>query len=89
MAQPRAVPAARAVSFNRFPALVCMVMAPGIVVTAWVAAFVGSNSALVKQILYTPWFAFGLFMLQTVIVVWLGAAVVRMTLGVALPGSAR
>ena len=90
MAQARAVPAARAVSaasavrFNRFLAMVYLVMALGMVVTALVASTVSTNEALMKQILYNPWFTFGLFMLQIVVVVWLSSAVMRMSTGAAL-----
>jgi uncharacterized protein len=84
MAQARALPAASAVRFNRFLALVYLVMAAGMVVTAIVATSVSTNPELMKRILYYPWFTFGLFMLQIVIVVWLGAAVMRMSPGLAL-----
>jgi uncharacterized protein len=84
MAQARALPATSAVRFNRFLALVYLVMALGMTITALVASSVSTNPELMKRILFYPWFTFGLFMLQIVVVVWLGAAVTRMSPGAAL-----
>lgn len=84
MAQARIIPATSEVRFNRFLALVYLVMAVGMVITAWVATSVSTNQDLMKRILIDPWFAFGLFMLQIIVVVWLSAAVTRMAPGVAL-----
>jgi len=72
------------VRFNRFLALVYLVMAVGMAVTALVAGSVSTNQELMKRILLDPWFAFGLFLLQIIVVVWLSAAVMRMSPGVAL-----
>jgi len=83
MAQAKAVQANSQVRFNRFLALVYLAMAVGMVITALVATSVSSNEALVKRILFDPWFAFGLFMIQIIIVVWLSAAVMRMSPGLA------
>jgi hypothetical protein len=83
MAQARAVQAASEVRFNRFLALVYLVMAAGMVVTALVATSVSTNQDLMKRILYSPWFVFGIFMLQIIVVVWLSAAVMRMSPGAA------
>jgi FtsH-binding integral membrane protein len=83
MAQARAIPAASEVRFNRFLALVYLVMAVGMAITAWVASSVSSNPALTKRILFDPWFTFGLFMIQIIVVVWLSAAVMRMSPAVA------
>jgi FtsH-binding integral membrane protein len=79
MAQARAVPATTDVRFNRFLALVYLVMAVGMAVTAWVASSVSNNEELIKRILFDPWFAFGLFMIQIIVVVWLSTAVMRMS----------
>ncbi len=79
MAQARAVPAASEVRFNRFLASVYLVMAVGMAVTALVATSVSNNPALMKRILFDPWFTFGLFMIQMIVVVWLSAAVMRMS----------
>jgi FtsH-binding integral membrane protein len=84
MAQARALPATSAVRFNRFLALVYLVMAAGMAITALVSTSVSTNPALMKRILFSPWFVFGLFMLQIIIVVWLSAAVMRMSAGLAL-----
>ena len=84
MAQARTLPAASAVRFNRFLALVYLVMAVGMVITAVVASSVSNNPELMKRILFYPWFTFGLFMLQIIVVVWLSAAVMRMSPGAAL-----
>ena len=83
MAQARAVQAKTEVRFNRFLALVYLVMAIGMAVTALVATSVSNNEDLMKRILFDPWFTFGLFMLQIVVVVWLSAAVMRMSPAVA------
>jgi uncharacterized protein len=83
MAQARALPATSAVRFNRFLALVYLVMAIGMAITAWVASSVAANPELMKRILFYPWFTFGLFMLQIIVVVWLSTAVMRMSPGLA------
>jgi uncharacterized protein len=82
-AQAKVAPATSAVRFNRFLALVYLVMALGMAVTALVATSVSTNPALMKRILFYPWFTFGLFMLQIVVVVFLTAAVTRMSTGMA------
>jgi len=84
MAQATTLPATSAVRFNRFLALVYLVMALGMAVTALVSTSVSNNPDLMKRILFDPWFTFGLFMLQIIVVVWLSAAVMRMSPGVAL-----
>ena len=83
MAQAKALRATSTVRFNRFLALVYLVMAVGLAITAVVASSVSQNQELMKRILLYPWFTFGLFMLQIIIVVWLSAAVMRMSAGVA------
>ena len=84
MAQARAISAKSEVRFNRFLALVYLVMAAGMAVTALVSTSVSTNPDFMKRILFSPWFAFGLFMLQIIVVVWLSAAVMRMSTGMAL-----
>ena len=84
MSQARAIPAASEVRFNRFLALVYLAMAAGMAITAWVSTSVSNNPALMKRILFDPWFTFGLFMIQIIVVVWLSAAVMRMSPGVAM-----
>jgi uncharacterized protein len=84
MAQAKAIPATSAVRFNRFLAAVYLVMALGMAITALVATSVATNPELMKRILFYPWFTFGLFLLQIIIVVWLSAAVTRMKPAMAL-----
>lgn len=79
MAQAKAIHATSEVRFNRFLAFVYLVMAVGMVITALVASAVSTNADFMKRILYNPWFAFGLFLLQIIVVVWLSAAVMRMS----------
>jgi uncharacterized protein len=84
MAQASTLSAATEVRFNRFLALVYMIMSLGMVITAWAATSVSNNAELMKRIMYNPWFAFGLFMLQIILVVALTAAVTRLSTGAAL-----
>jgi uncharacterized protein len=84
MAQASTLSATTEVRFNRFLALVYMIMSLGMVITAWAATYVSSNEELMKRIMFNPWFAFGLFMLQIILVVALTAAVSRMSTGAAL-----
>ncbi len=83
MAQAKTHKATSTVGFNRFLALVYLVMAVGLAITAVVASSVSQNPELMKRILFYPWFTFGLFILQIIIVVWLSAAVMRMSPGAA------
>jgi len=78
MSQARVIRTTTDIRFNRFLALVYLVMAVGMVITAWVASSVSTNPDLIKKILFNPWFTFGLFLIQVVVVVWLSAAVTRM-----------
>lgn len=79
MSQASVTPATSEVRLNRFLALVYLVMAIGMAVTAWVSTSVSTNPDLMKRILFEPWFAFGLFLIQILVVVWLSAAVMRMS----------
>jgi uncharacterized protein len=83
IAQARAIPATSAVRFNRSLALVYLFMAAGMTITALVSTSVSNNPDLMKRILFYPWFTFGLFLLQIVVVIILGAAVTRLSPGVA------
>jgi FtsH-binding integral membrane protein len=67
------------VHFNRFLALVYLVMAVGLGVTGWVSVQVSSNPEMVRRILFNPWFAWGLFILQLIVVAFLSAAVMRLS----------
>ena len=84
MAQAQTIKATSEVRFNRFLALIYLVMAVGMAITAMVATSVSNNPTLMKRILFDPWFTFGLFMIQIIIVIWLSAAVMRMSPGLAL-----
>jgi FtsH-binding integral membrane protein len=83
MAQAKTIQATSEVRFNRFLALVYLVMAVGMGVTAIVSTWVSTNPVLMKRILLYPWFTFGLFILQIFIVLALSAAVTRFSPGVA------
>jgi uncharacterized protein len=78
-ARARSVPATTGVNFNRFMALVYLAMFAGLVVTALVSSSVSTNANLMKTIMFNPWFTFGLFMIQMIVVVWLSAGVMRMS----------
>jgi FtsH-binding integral membrane protein len=69
---------------NRFVSHVFLLMSLGLVVTALVAGWAGGNLQLLLRINLNPWIAFGLFIVQIVIVVALSAAVMRMSAAVAL-----
>ena len=83
MANTATMQAKSEVRINRYLALVYLIMAVGMLVTALVATQVSTNEALIKRIMFDPWFAFGLFIIQIVIVTALSAAVMRMSPGVA------
>jgi FtsH-binding integral membrane protein len=59
-------------------------MALGMVITALVASWVAGNEQLITVILFRPWFAFGLFIIQIMLVTALSAAVFRLSAGAAL-----
>jgi len=79
MAKATAMQAKSEVRINRYLALVYMMMALGMLVTALVATQVSTNEELITRIMFDPWFAFGLFLVQIVIVVLLSAAVMRLS----------
>ena len=83
MTQAKAVQAQSEVRFNRFLALVYLVMSLGLAITALVSSAVSTNEELVRRIIFNPWLAFGLFMLQLGVVVALSGAVMRMSTGAA------
>jgi FtsH-binding integral membrane protein len=83
MAQARAIPVAKPVAFNRYLALIYLVMALGLAITAAVSQAVYANEDLMVRILFNSWFAFGLFLLQIFLVVGISAAVMRLSPGVA------
>jgi len=67
---------------NTFLAQVYLVMALGLAVTGFVASWTSNNIALMLRTM-TPGFAFGLFIVQIILVVALSAAVMRMSPAVA------
>lgn len=77
MARATTMQAASEIRFNRFLAGVYLVMAVGLAITALVSSWVSTNEDLIRRILYDPWFTFGLFIIQIIIVVTLSAAVMR------------
>ena len=83
MAQAQAIPIARPIAFNRYLALIYLTMALGLAITAAVSQGVYANEDLMLRILFNPWFAFGLFLLQIFLVVAISAAVMRLSPGVA------
>ena len=83
MAQARAIPVAKPVAFNRYLGLIYLTMALGLGITAIVSTSVSTNPDMIRRILFNPWFAFGLFLLQIFVVVGISAAVMRLSPGVA------
>jgi len=83
MARVAAVEPATEVTVNRFLARVYLLMSLGLVVTALVATWVSTNQRLLLRVAADPWFAFGLFIVQILLVVALSAAVTRMSPAVA------
>lgn len=83
MAQAQALPVAKTMAFNRYMAQIYLTMALGLAITAVVSQGVYANEDLMLRILFNPWFAFGLFMLQIFLVVGISAAVMRLSPGVA------
>jgi len=63
---------------NTFLAQVYLVMALGLAITGFVASWTSNNIALMLRTM-TPGFAFGLFIVQIILVVALSAAVMRMS----------
>jgi len=84
MTKATTIQARSEVRINRYLALVYLIMALGMLVTALVATQVSTNEELITRIMFDPWFAFGLFLVQIVIVVLLSAAVMRLSPVIAL-----
>ena len=83
MAYTAAATPATEVRVNRFLAQVYLIMSLGLVVTALVATWVSSNARLVFRVAADPWFAFGLFIIQIIVVIALSAATMRLAPAVA------
>ena len=69
---------------NSFMGQVYLLMSVGMVLTALVATWVSGNLVLQFRLLTSPMLAFGLFILQVIIVVALSAAVMRLSPAVAV-----
>jgi len=85
MAQAKAKSISRSVSdtrINTFLAQVYLLMALGLAVTGFVASWTSNNIAVLLRTM-TPGFAFGIFIVQIVLVVALSAAIMRMSPAVA------
>jgi FtsH-binding integral membrane protein len=83
MAHAAAATPATEVRVNRFLAQVYLIMSLGLVVTALVATWVSSNARLLFRVAADPWFAFGLFIIQIIVVIALSAAAMRLAPAVA------
>lgn len=64
---------------NRFLAQTYLVMSLGLLVTGYIASLTANNLYLMLRITLDPWIAFGLFMLQIMIVVSLGPVAMRLS----------
>jgi FtsH-binding integral membrane protein len=83
MAQATAVAPVSEVRINRFLAQVYLIMAIGLVITGFTANWTSNDLARMINLTLRPGFAFGLFILQIIIVVGLSAAAMRMNPAVA------
>jgi FtsH-binding integral membrane protein len=83
MARAAAITPATEVRVNRFLAQVYLIMSLGLVVTALVAAWVSTNLRLQFRVAADPWFAWGLFIVQIIVVAALSAAAMRLKPAVA------
>ena len=83
MAHATAATPATEVRVNRFLAQVYLIMSLGLVVTALVATWVSTNARLLFRVAADPWFAFGLFIIQIIVVIALSAAAMRLAPAVA------
>jgi len=84
MQQTQTLQPAQQIRFNRFLASVYFIMTIGMVVTALVATLVSSNKEFMLRLVTSPWLAFGLFLVQIVLVTALSASVMRINPGIAL-----
>lgn len=83
MTKANTVQTASTDSASHFIARVYLVMSLGLVVTAIVAGWVTGNMNLMIRVATNPWLAWGLFIVQIMLVVALSNAVMRMNPGVA------
>jgi len=64
---------------NRFLSHTYLIMSLGLVVTAFVASLTANNLNLMLRIHLNPWIAFGLFLLQIMVVVSIGGVAMRLS----------
>jgi FtsH-binding integral membrane protein len=81
--QVATAPAVSDHTVSAFLAKVYLIMSLGLLVTGLVAAWTVTNSTLMGALLTRPFFGFGLFILQIILVVFLSARVIRMSPGAA------
>jgi len=74
-AKARALPEAR---INTFLSQIYLLMSVGLVVTGYVAYQTASNLDLLLRLSLNPWIAFGLFIIQIIVVIALSAAAMRL-----------
>jgi FtsH-binding integral membrane protein len=67
------------IRINRFLAQTYLVMSLGLFITGLVASLTANNLNLMLRIHLNPWIAFGLFMLQVMIVISLGGVALRLS----------
>jgi FtsH-binding integral membrane protein len=83
MTQTTAAVPVNEVRINRFMGQVYFIMAIGLVVTGLTASWTSNSLARMINLAFRPGFAFGLFILQIIIVVALSAAALRLNPGLA------
>jgi hypothetical protein len=83
MLQAKAAPVASTPRINTFLAQVYLLMTVGLVITGLTASLVVANEQFLLRLATSPWLAWGLFLVQIIVVVVLSGAVRRMAPGVA------
>jgi hypothetical protein len=83
MAYATAVTPVSEARVSRFLAQVYLIMSLGLIVTALVSTWVSGNLPLLIRLSTNPWLAFGLFIVQIIVVVALTGAAMRMSAAVA------
>jgi hypothetical protein len=83
MMQAKAAPVVSTPRINTFLAQVYLLMTVGLVITGFTASLVVGNKQFLLRLATSPWLAWGLFLIQIMVVVVLSGAVRRMAPGVA------
>ena len=83
MAQATAAAPVSETKINTFMAQVYLLMSVGLAITGLVAYWASNDQQFLVNLYTKPWFAFGLFILQIVMVVVLSARVMTMSPGAA------